>query len=55
VPTSEASVTEILLLCTANVCRSVMARGMLSARLAARGVTVPVASAGLLASGRPPG
>jgi protein-tyrosine-phosphatase len=31
-----------------------MAQAMLSARLAARGVTVPVASAGLLASGWPP-
>jgi protein-tyrosine phosphatase len=47
-------VTEILLLCTANVCRSVMAQAMLSSRLAARGVTVPVASAGLLAGGRRP-
>ena len=48
------TVTGILLLCTANVCRSVMAQALLSARLAARGVAVPVASAGLLASGRPP-
>jgi protein-tyrosine phosphatase len=47
-------VTGILLLCTANVCRSVMAQAMLSARLAARGVAVPVASAGLLGSGWPP-
>jgi protein-tyrosine phosphatase len=47
-------VTEILLLCTANVCRSVMAQGMLSARLAGRGVAAPVASAGLLGSGWPP-
>jgi protein-tyrosine-phosphatase len=31
-----------------------MAQGLLSARLAARGVPVPVASAGLLAGGRPP-
>ena len=46
--------TGILLLCTANVCRSVMAQAMLSARLAARGVAVPVASAGLLGGGRPP-
>ena len=45
---------EILLLCAANVCRSVMAQAMLSARLAARGVAVPVASAGLLGGGRPP-
>jgi protein-tyrosine phosphatase len=49
-----AVVTEILLLCRANVCRSVMAQAMLSARLAARGVAVPVASAGLLGGGRPP-
>jgi len=31
-----------------------MAQALLSARLAARGVTVPVASAGLLGGGRPP-
>jgi protein-tyrosine phosphatase len=48
------AVTAILLLCTANVCRSAMAQAMLSARLAARGVAVPVASAGLLGGGRPP-
>jgi protein-tyrosine phosphatase len=48
------SVSEILLLCTANACRSVMAQHMLSARLAARGVAVPVNSAGLLGSGWPP-
>jgi protein-tyrosine-phosphatase len=48
------SVSEILLLCTANACRSVMAQALLSARLAARGVAVPVASAGLLGSGRTP-
>jgi protein-tyrosine phosphatase len=48
------TVTGILLLCTANVCRSVMAQAMLSARLAARGVAAPVASAGMLGGGRPP-
>jgi protein-tyrosine phosphatase len=48
------AVSAILLLCTANACRSVMAETLLSARLAARGVTVPVASAGLAGSGRPP-
>ena len=46
--------TGILLVCTANACRSVMAQALLSARLAARGVAVPVASAGLLGDGRPP-
>jgi protein-tyrosine phosphatase len=46
----------VLLLCTANLCRSVMAQGLLAARLAARGVSVPVASAGLLLGGgcKPP-
>jgi protein-tyrosine phosphatase len=44
----------ILVLCTANLCRSVMAQGLLSARLAARGQPVPVASAGLLGAGEPP-
>ena len=47
-------VPEILLLCTANACRSVMAQAMLSARLATRGVTVRVTSAGILGSGQPP-
>jgi protein-tyrosine phosphatase len=44
----------VLILCTANICRSVLAQGLLSARLAARGGPVPVASAGLLGSGRQP-
>lgn len=46
--------TAILLLCTANVCRSVMAQAMLSARLTAHARDVPVTSAGLLDGGRPP-
>lgn len=37
----------ILVLCTANLCRSVMAEALLSAHLAARGVSVPVSSAGV--------
>jgi protein-tyrosine phosphatase len=44
----------ILLLCTANMCRSVMAQALLSARLTARDCAVPVASAGLVAGGQPP-
>ena len=48
------AVSTVLLLCTANACRSVMAQALLSARLTARGITVPVASAGLLADGRRP-
>jgi protein-tyrosine phosphatase len=47
-------VTTILLLCTANACRSVMAEGMLSAHLAARGSAVQVVSAGTAGSGYPP-
>ena len=46
--------TAILLLCSANVCRSVMAQAMLSAQLAERPVPVSVTSAGLLPGGRPP-
>jgi low molecular weight protein-tyrosine phosphatase len=46
--------TAILLLCTANVCRSVMAQAMLSARLTGRSAPVSVTSAGLLAGGRQP-
>ena len=42
--------TAILLLCTANMCRSVMAQAMLSARAPA----VSVTSAGLLPGGQPP-
>lgn len=45
---------DVLLLCTANVCRSVMAQGLLSARLAAREVHASVVSAGLLSAGRRP-
>jgi protein-tyrosine phosphatase len=44
----------VLLICTANLCRSVMAQGLLSARLAGRGLAVPVASAGLAGGGRRP-
>ena len=46
--------TAILVLCTANVCRSVMAQAMLSARLAGRPSPVSVTSAGLLAGGQSP-
>src|ERR1700722_20323644 len=46
--------TAILLLCSANVCRSVMAQAMLSARLAGRPAPVSVTSAGLLAGGKRP-
>ena len=44
----------IVVLCTANVCRSPMAAGLLARRLAALGVTVPVRSAGMLRCGDPP-
>ncbi len=45
----------ILVLCTANVCRSVMTQAMLSARLTAQGTAADVTSAGLLSDGqRPP-
>jgi protein-tyrosine phosphatase len=48
-------VPSILVLCTANICRSVIAQAMLAARLAAQGTRADVASAGLLADGhRPP-
>lgn len=46
--------TGILVLCTANVCRSVMTEALLSAHLAARGVPAAVSSAGMLAEGQPP-
>jgi protein-tyrosine phosphatase len=44
----------IVVLCTANVCRSPMAAALLSRRLAALGVTVPVRSAGMTCCGDPP-
>lgn len=46
--------TGILVLCTANVCRSVMAEALLSAQLAGRGAPAVVSSAGMLAEGQPP-
>jgi protein-tyrosine phosphatase len=44
----------IVVLCTANVCRSPMAAALLARRLAALGVTVPACSAGMISSGDPP-
>jgi protein-tyrosine phosphatase len=44
----------IVVLCTANVCRSPMAAALLARRLAALGVAVPVHSAGMMSSGDPP-
>jgi protein-tyrosine phosphatase len=47
--------TEVLVLCTANICRSPMAAALLTRRLAVLGSEVRVRSAGLLAAGqRPP-
>jgi protein-tyrosine phosphatase len=46
--------TDIVVLCTANVCRSPMAAALLTRRLAALGVAVPVHSAGVLRQGDPP-
>jgi len=44
----------IMVLCTANVCRSPMAAALLARRLAVMGVTVPVRSAGMIRCGDPP-
>jgi protein-tyrosine phosphatase len=44
----------IVVLCTANVCRSPMAASLLARRLVTLGVTVPVRSAGMISSGEPP-
>ncbi len=49
--------THILLLCTANICRSVMAQALLTRRIAAAGLDMTVDSAGLatvIDTGRPP-
>jgi len=47
-------VTEILLVCTANVCRSPMAQAFLARELAARGVAATVRSAGTAGRGAAP-
>jgi protein-tyrosine phosphatase len=44
----------IVVLCTANICRSPMGAALLRRRLAALGVTVPVRSAGMTSCGDPP-
>jgi protein-tyrosine phosphatase len=44
----------VLILCTANVCRSPMAAALLARRLATLGVIVPVRSAGMIGGGDPP-
>jgi protein-tyrosine phosphatase len=43
----------ILLVCTANMCRSPMAQAILSGLLAQRGIAAEVISAGLLQAGQP--
>jgi protein-tyrosine phosphatase len=52
-PAAAAGGDGVLVLCTANVCRSPMAAALLARRLATLGVTVPVSSAGMLDDGRP--
>ena len=44
----------IVVLCTANVCRSPMGAALLARRLAGLGVSVPVRSSGMLCCGEPP-
>ena len=46
--------TDILVLCTANVCRSVMAEALLAHRLVTAGASASVRSAGMLDVGEPP-
>jgi protein-tyrosine phosphatase len=48
------SPAEVLVLCTANVCRSPMAQALLTDRLAALGPAVTVHSGGMLGDGEPP-
>jgi protein-tyrosine phosphatase len=45
---------EVLVVCTANVCRSPMAEALLRQRLAKAGLDATVRSAGMLAEGEPP-
>jgi protein-tyrosine phosphatase len=44
----------IVVLCTANVCRSPMAAALLAQRLVTLGVTTPVRSVGMIGGGDPP-
>jgi protein-tyrosine phosphatase len=46
--------SDIVVLCTANVCRSPMAAALLAWRLSGLGVMVPVRSAGMIGGGDPP-
>jgi protein-tyrosine phosphatase len=48
------SPSEVLVLCTANVCRSPMAQALLTDRLGALGRAVTVRSGGMLGDGDPP-
>jgi protein-tyrosine phosphatase len=52
--TYAVSVADVLLLCTANSCRSVMAEALLSGRLAKLGALVQVGSAGTIGLNTPP-
>ena len=51
--TDDHSVPDVLVVCTANRCRSVMTEALLARRLAAAGVAGRVRSAGLLGQGEP--
>jgi protein-tyrosine phosphatase len=53
-PQDDPGAVGILVLCTANVCRSVMAAALLSRRLSELGVAAHVRSAGMLRDGDPP-
>src|SRR6202034_32343 len=46
--------SQVLILCTANLCRSPMAEALLARRLAALGSAVAVRSGGMLGDGEPP-
>ena len=46
--------TNVLVLCTANMCRSPMAAALLARELSARGTEATVHSAGMLCDGEPP-
>src|ERR1019366_8904160 len=51
---SATVMTTVLVLCTANQCRSVMAQALLTRRLAAAGAAAAVRSAGIAGGGGPP-
>jgi protein-tyrosine phosphatase len=54
IETSKANPISVLVVCTANICRSPMLGGFLLRDLAALGIDAEVSSAGIMSTGEPP-